>query len=479
MNRNTLDLIKSHIKEHAFSYILLGISLLFYLFFAFYDGAVICVDSESYMAMSVTREAFYPSLLAASRWLFGEGELYLFMVILVQSILAAFAAWILEEYLSKEMHLPAWMSVCLLGLPLAVSLLNRFAAQRASMYSNSIMTEGICISLYLIAIREILEFLLYETRKSLWTSFVLAVIMISTRKQMMVIMALIMLAILAVGFMKREKGKRLLRSIAKMLVIGVLIMLTVDICDRAYNYVVRGEVVGHSSDIRFVATMVFYTAEDGDFGYIEDPEIRALFEDIYQTCKAEGYTGNTAEKGWLNEVSHFGDHYDNIQIDTMWPMIHDYVDSKNASLFENEEYMNREIETDLIMKTIIKDVLPHDYMRILNALYNNFLSGLVTTVAQRTPVLVWYSIIAYLGYLILLIYNLIMNKLSKTNLFALLTVFSILGNVGLVSAVIFCQTRYTVYNMPLFYMSGLLLLYEIYCTRLSVKYKRPAEHSRV
>ena len=29
----------------------------------------------------------------------------------------------------------------------------------------------------------------------------------------------------------------------------------------------------------------------------------------------------------------------------------------------------------------------------------------------------------------------------------------IIGNVSLVSAVIFCQTRYTIYNMALFYMA--------------------------
>ena len=40
-----------------------------------------------------------------------------------------------------------------------------------------------------------------------------------------------------------------------------------------------------------------------------------------------------------------------------------------------------------------------------------------------------------------------------------LTLLSILCNVGLVSLVIFCQTRYTIYNMPLFYISLILLLY--------------------
>ena len=47
---------------------------------------------------------------------------------------------------------------------------------------------------------------------------------------------------------------------------------------------------------------------------------------------------------------------------------------------------------------------------------------------------------------------------SRENKLAFYTAFSILLNVGAVSAVIFCQTRYMIYNMPLFYMCGYLLL---------------------
>lgn len=51
-------------KPDAFSAVLLGICLCFYLFFAFYDGAVICVDSPGYISMRLSREPFYPLFLA-------------------------------------------------------------------------------------------------------------------------------------------------------------------------------------------------------------------------------------------------------------------------------------------------------------------------------------------------------------------------------------------------------------------------------
>ena len=41
-----------------------------------------------------------------------------------------------------------------------------------------------------------------------------------------------------------------------------------------------------------------------------------------------------------------------------------------------------------------------------------------------------------------------------------LVLLSIFFNVGLVSLVIFCQTRYTIYNMALFYIALILMLNE-------------------
>lgn len=460
MSKNDMT---QNVKEQVYSYLLLGISLLFYLFFAFYDGTVICVDSPSYISMSVTREAFYPSLLAISRSIFGNNDTYLFAIIVLQSVIAAFAAWSLEEFLRKEIPMPKWISLCMLALPLMVSFLCRFAALRSSMYSNSIMTEGIAVSLFLVVIREILEYLFYQTKKSMIISSILSALLISTRKQMLVTLALLALAIIAVAWCKKNIG----RGIIKAVVISILVMAAVSVYDRGYNYVVRGEIAGHSSDNRFIMTMIFYTADEKDADYLEDPEIRNLFKDIYKVCDDSGFLGSSAGAGWYQEVTHFGDHYDHIQIDTMWPMIHEYVRTKTGLEQNAQQSMDIEIETDRIMNIMIADLLPHKIIRIMKVLSNNFLSGLVTTIAQRIPILVWYSVFAYLGYFAVLIYNIRINKLSKINIFAMLTMVSIILNVGLVSAFIFCQTRYTIYNMPLFYMSGLLMLYEIYRTKFS------------
>ena len=50
---------------------MLGVSMGFYLFFAFYDGAVICVDSPTYINWESSREPLYPLFLALLRFLLG------------------------------------------------------------------------------------------------------------------------------------------------------------------------------------------------------------------------------------------------------------------------------------------------------------------------------------------------------------------------------------------------------------------------
>lgn len=69
--------------------IIVSVSMLFYLYFAWHDGVVICEDSPTYIYMSITREPLYPLLLAILRRVSGEG--YLFIAVVLQSILAAAA----------------------------------------------------------------------------------------------------------------------------------------------------------------------------------------------------------------------------------------------------------------------------------------------------------------------------------------------------------------------------------------------------
>lgn len=440
-------------KDAAVSGAILAAALLFYLFFAVYDGAVICVDSPSYISMDISREPLYPSFLALLRAVFGEsGDFYLTVAAFLQSILAAVAAWSLADFLRREFKLPGVMGFLLLAMPLATSLLCRFAARRASMYSNSILTEGIACSLFLIFFRCLLAYCLHpKTDRLVWTCL-LSFLLIATRKQMYISLVLLMIGMGYVTW----KGKCYQRGLFAICGCSVLIFLGNTLFDCSYNYALRGSFSGHSSDNRFLATMVFYNAERQDGEAIRDPQLRALFEEIYDACEAGGYLKGSAGSGWHARVGHFEEHYDNIQIDTMWRMIREYVyETEEGAPFYLEE------RVDAMTQEMIDAVLPRVKWRLAGTFLDSILVGLVTTVAQCTPVLTLYAAVIYPVYLGLLLWNLRKNGPDGLSLLGVLTLFSVAGNVAAVSAFIFCQTRYTIYNMPLFYCSLLLLLWNV------------------
>lgn len=428
-------------------------SITFYLFFSFFDGPVICVDSPSYIQMDLSREPLYPIFLSLFRFVFGNvsQNFYLFAIVLVQSILAAVAAWSIAALFYRKLHLSKLFSLLVLCVPLAVSLLCRFAAARGSMYSNSILTEGISISCYLLFFRFLFEFTLQHTKKALFASAFLSFLLISTRKQMIISLLMLILCIFFVALCE----KKLLKGTVTALICSIGILLCNAGLDVGYNFILRGEAVRHSSDTRFITTIAFYTANRDDCRYIKDKNIQNLFLNIYDTCDEKGYLKIYAGKGWQNRVAHFSDCYDRIQIDTMWSIVNAY-----AWEYCGHDVVNTNVNADFIMNTINTSILPHNTQKIAETFLDNFLSGLVTTTAQMRPFLIWYSLLIYLLYFLLLLYHMRRGKNYCLCLFAVLTLLSIFFNAGLVSLVIFCQTRYTIYNMPLFYISLLLMLYE-------------------
>lgn len=424
-------------------------SLLFYLFFAFYDGAVICVDSPSYINMEISREPVYPMLL----WLFRKifisfGEGYLQAVVIFQSVLAACAAFSLTCFLKRKMCLSRTASFLILMMPLMTSLLCRFAAKRSSMYSNSILTEGIATSLFLLFSRYLLDYCMEGKRKAVGAAAFISFLLVSTRKQMVVTVLLLIAAVIWKNVREKTYKKGLLLLVVCILGIGTGSYLL----DCSYNYCVRGSFSRHANDDRFFDTMVIYTAEKQDGENIKEDETRRLFDRIYDICDDGGYLMHSAGKGWYDRSSHFGDYYDCIQIDTLWPTIEQYVRENHQG---NDAYLEKLV--DKYNEEIITALLPKVLPRLLRVFADSVLTGLVTTVAKKTPALVCYSILAYMLYIGLLTDHCKRKGWDNITILAGYTLLAIFTNVCVVSATIFCQTRYMIYNMPLFYISFIIM----------------------
>lgn len=409
-------------QDTIFCVLVFLVSMGFYLFFAFYDGAVICVDSPSYINMEISREPLYPILLLFFRQLFSAaGEEYLLGVVVFQSVLAAWAAFSLTCFLKKELNLSKAVSLGVLMIPLLTSLLCRFAAKRSSMYSNSILTEGIATSLFLLFSRYLIDYCIRGKKKNLFWAAFISFLLISTRKQMVVTILLLILGIIWRNIKEKTGKKGFFILMVCILGIGTGNYLL----DCSYNYCVRGSFSRHANDNRFIDTVVIYASEKEDGEAIKKDDTRELFEQIYDICDEGGYLMHSAGQGWYERSAHFGDYYDCIQIDTLWPTMEQYV----REHYEGDNAYLEKIVDDYNAQ-IIEALIPRVFPRLVRIFTDNVLNGLVTTVAKKTPILVWYSVVVYILYMVLLIVHVKRNGLDSATILAVYTLFAIIINVG-------------------------------------------------
>lgn len=435
-------------KKKIYDYLLL-IPFVFYLFFAIYDGAIWCDDTPHYVYMSTVIEPLYPTFIALIRLLFSFTGDYLLIVAIIQSLLLAYAIWNISNYIIKEFKLKTIDGLITESIFLAVSLLCRFVAKRGSMYSNSIITEGICYPLFILFIRYCYEYINRKDSKCFIKALVLSLLLVLTRKQMYLSVALLILSVVYVSLSDR-KYKKLIIS---CLVTCLLIFGGSAITNTIYTKLVDGDSGSHNGDNRFLTTVVIYASEKEDASFIKDESTRELFIKIYEECERRDILKNSiSNDNWYKRVKHFSDSYDCIQLETLGPIAEEYLEEKYPN---NNNYG---VLKDKYDKEMVMSLLPSVLPKLISIFADSVLSGLMITISADKEIFIVYSIIVYLLYIALLIINIKKNGFDNYALFSIFSLLSTIINVCFVSLVIFCQTRYMIYNMPLFYISMYLLL---------------------
>lgn len=440
---------KKLIENKAWWRLIGALLILLYLAFALIDGPRTYPDSESYMTMSLAREPMYPLFLGLLRLLFGRwGEgAWLHSTVVAQSLLAAWAAWVFAKGCSKLFKLSWLGDLAVTFCAVSPSLMCRFVANRRMMYSCSILSEALAMPLFLVFFLCLLYLAIEGGKRPAWEAALLSFVLISVRKQMYITLPLLMAALLYRGI----KEKRFLARLLSAAALSAAVLLGNNLLDRGYNYTLRGEAVRHTGDTRFITTMLLYNARTGDAEAIEDAELRALYTQIIRKADENRYLGLYAPKDWFGRTNYFGSHYDHIQFLCLRDTARDYAQRK---LGTDEDAVSREL--DRINDGLNAALLPVEKTRLLRTACDSFGEGLVTTVLAMKRILVPAAVLLYLALLALLVWC-IRHGQTRATIFGLLTLASIAANVGLISLTIFCQARYTIYNMGIFYTALFLL----------------------
>lgn len=441
-------------KEKRWETGLLIVCLGFYLFFPFYDGPVWCKDSMSYASMDITREPLYPTLLWIFRKIFGEQN-YLMPVVLLQSVLMAYAAWKLAVTIKKYKGDSRFLAVLAAGFQFCIVLLNRLVAKRESSYTVSIMTEGMGFPLYVLFVIQLYRYIMEGKRRNLagaaWTAFLL----INLRKQMLLTLCLMAAVFILYHLIKKREPRKL----ACLLLLTAALLFAGKMTDRLYNYWVRGTWMEHSGNSMGILCTLIYTAQEGDGTLFQDETLKAFYEEIYARAGEKALNMSYAPKGWVGLTTHYADSYDDIGYGIINPVLQDYIHEHGDG-----NPVHAALQYDAYCSDLVKVLAGQKKGRFIRVVLANTGKGFVNSIARVNRFLNIYALLAYLLYIGLYIAGVhgrrCWNRPDETATFAEIVFLGLVINCGVVGFTIFTQPRYMIYSMGLFYCALAVMLYD-------------------
>ena len=409
-------------------------------------------DSNQYIAMHIHREPLYSFFLWIFRSLFGETK-YLDIVRFLQNGLAAFSVIWLAESLKKRFDFGQWMEALVCLILLAPHIITPVFSASGLVLSNGVISEALGLPLFYLFTAQCMKMVYTRQRGVALSSLLLSLFLSLVRGQMMFAILLWLVFAGAVVIVEKKKlAKRLLICVVcTALAFGTRTLLV-----KSYNLVFNGYFINNTFGSVGLLANILYAADEEDAERIADQDARVMFELSYRLAKEQGATYQDAPEGFFNRAAHLEKWHDAIKfemIEEPWRQLHDregFID-----------YIPENVESDRIAATIVKSLLPavlgrwlYDYLAL--ACY-----GLIRSIAVVHPLLNWYALTAYLAYIVLAALAWRKNHNSNAVWLAAFSLLVVLANVFATSMIIMCLSRYVIYGLPLFYVSGLMLLYEL------------------
>lgn len=409
-------------------------------------------DSNQYIAMHIHREPLYSFFLWIFRSLFGETK-YLDIVRFLQNGLAAVSVIWLAESLKKRFDFGQWMEALVCLILLAPHIITPVFSASGLVLSNGVISEALGLPLFYLFTAQCMKMVYTRQRGAALSSLLLSLFLSLVRGQMMFTILLWLVFAGAVVIVEKKKlAKRLLICVVcTALAFGTRTLLV-----KSYNLVFNGYFINNTFGSVGLLANILYAADEEDAERIADQDARVMFELSYRLAKEQGATYQDAPEGFFNRAAHLEKWHDAIKfemIEEPWRQLHDregFID-----------YIPENVESDRIAATIVKSLLPavlgrwlYDYLAL--ACY-----GLIRSIAVVHPLLNWYALTAYLAYIVLAALAWRKNHNSNAVWLAAFSLLAVLANVFATSMIIMCLSRYVIYGLPLFYVSGLMLLYEL------------------
>lgn len=435
--------------------------ILFFLGLGILGPVGIYDDTPTYQALSSDRDPFYGIFLWLFSFLrtFGD-DFYFRVIVLIQNGLMAYAGIRLLRFLEKKYNLNGVWSLLITGCLIAPHLLIPVATTSGMILCNSILSEGICIPVYLLFFTGLLKAVfasesIKETVKHGLISFVLALVLCMSRGQLQ---AVLIAWFIVMGFLCFvRKKKKWLIGVALLFVAGFFMKSTVN---GLYNLGANGVYTGNTSESATMLAHAFFNADLEKEVAFENPDLQAVYEEIRELLVEYELNQAYAPKGLIDFVLYYEDCHDEIKFNHMVVPIHMHARNNGAK---------PGVETSIRCNEISKELCNKLYLQNPGALITTYvklaLAGLVRTVAYLHPVFILFSVLIFSFAALLVIRQFVRTKRGKSRecsaaVVMTLTLLLIAGLVFSTSFVTACISRYVIYNMSIFYIAFIVLFKE-------------------
>ena len=457
-------------------------NLIFFGIFALFFGVLLGTgepiyvnDTFQYENQMVMREPGYALLIQFLRFVSPANHYGL--IIIVQNILAIFANTVFIAFLRRRFCLNMPVSFLFTAILLAPHIMTPVFASTHLVLTNSLMTEGILISLYPLSFMSLLDMMWsqkaigWESIRTIGLFFLLSLI----RGQMMVLFIvwfLVAYCLAVKNALKKTTETKdgrdtfvLAENIGKQgfvaaLAILILVFAARVMAIRVYNYCEQGLFVDTASGKAMSFANVLYVADRADGEVIQEEALRELFYEMYDAADADQMNYKYAPSGMLQKAAYHEKCHDELNFTYFGEPAKRYVwETKGIDATQYQELM---IAVDEVAEQLSKELMPQVALRYVRNYIVVIILGFIRTVAYERPILAWYALFAYAAAIILMVLLWKKNAGSKTASFMAVVLLTIAGNVCATALMIQCISRYMIYNLPLFHRAGFLMIMELW-----------------
>lgn len=454
--------MKKICKDKLDIVVLFCIVAVFAYFFIFHD-VVECGDSFQYENQYPMREPVYSLMLQLLQVLCGDA--FMTATGFVQNLMAIICTYWTYRRVRTIFDFKILFSIGTAGMLMAPHLLTPLASKTHLILTNSIMTEGITISLYYLWITMMIGILkgYYDSarvKSAQVISFILGLILAMTRGQMILCMVIWLIVVAFVAIIGNENVKKKLLYVLVCVVAVLAAVVAKGQLTKWYNLAETGYYVNTISSKPMMLANLVYVCNEDDADYIQDEEIREAFRAIVREADSQKLTIENAPSGIISMGKFHESGHETLNFDIIDPAMRLVVKSKYN--IDESEFINLMIHEDMICDTAVKQLLPNVFGRYFHNYVIIAVLGFVRSVAVDKSVLPLFALLIYLAAAALTIWGLFKKERRDNAFVMVMIVVAICGNVLGTSLMIQCITRYMIYNLPFFYIAGMGLIKDIF-----------------